>query len=307
MSRVLPKPEEYAALAPTPGGPVWRAGNDVRLLSAAGYATLLQVAHPTVGAGVADYSSFTKDPWGRLFRTLDYVNGTVYGGPQLAGEIGARVRGIHKTIKGTRPDGERYHAMEPDAFAWVHATLAIATTEGNRHFVKPMSWKQKQAYWDEWRGVGRLVGVRDRDLPEDWGDVLDYFDRVVADELVDTESVHTVLALLEGPLPPVILRATPQARRIAQKPFGYQLRLSTVGLMPPALRERLNLSWTPGDELAFRALAAASRAAGPLLPRRLREFGPIYTQWRRKQLARGDVAARPPLPPESLAPPPVAA
>src|SRR5919197_141749 len=31
---------------------------------------------------------------------------------------------MHKRIKGVKPDGERYHALEPEAYAWVHATLA---------------------------------------------------------------------------------------------------------------------------------------------------------------------------------------
>ena len=130
MTSVLPSPDEYAELAPTPGSPVWRAFNDVRLLHTSGYATLLQVAHPTVGHGVHQYSSFVKDPWGRLLRTLDYVHGTIYGGPELAGEIGVRVRNMHKTIKGTKSDGSRYSAMEPDAFAWVHATLAALDLRG---------------------------------------------------------------------------------------------------------------------------------------------------------------------------------
>src|SRR6476619_3711573 len=107
MASVLPDREEWPALAPTAGSPVWRAFNDVRLLSTAGYALLLQVSHPTVGHGVHQYSSFAKDPWGRLLRTLDYVHGTIYGGPELAGTIGARVRGMHRDIKGERPDGER--------------------------------------------------------------------------------------------------------------------------------------------------------------------------------------------------------
>ena len=134
MPSILPSPDEYAELAPRPGSPVWRAFNDVRLLHTSGYATLLQVAHPTVGHGVHQYSSFVKDPWGRLLRTLDYVHGTIYGGPELAGEIGARVRNMHKTIKGTKADGSRYSAMEPDAFAWVHATLAHSIFEGYRVF-----------------------------------------------------------------------------------------------------------------------------------------------------------------------------
>jgi len=147
MTGILPAPEEYAALTPTEGSPVWRAFSDVRMLSTAGYATLLQVAYPTVGYGVHQYSSFVKDPWGRLFRTLDYVHGTIYGGPELAGSIGARVRAMHKTIRGRKDDGSRYSAMEPDAFAWVHATLAVGIFEGTRHFSRPMSAEAKQEFW----------------------------------------------------------------------------------------------------------------------------------------------------------------
>src|SRR4051812_26654620 len=167
MPSVLPAPDDYASLAPRPGSPVWRAFNDVRLMSTAGYASLLQVAHPTVGHGVHQYSSFTKDPWGRLLRTLDYVHGTIYGGPEMAGEIGRRVREMHKTIRGVRDDGQRYSAMEPEAFAWVHATLADGIVRGSAHFGTPMTWAEQEAFWEEWLGVGRLIGVRERDLPRE--------------------------------------------------------------------------------------------------------------------------------------------
>src|SRR3954464_14473500 len=143
MPSVLPAPDEYEDLAPRPGSPVWRAFNDVRLMSTSGYATLLQVAYPTVRYGVHQYSSFLKDPWGRLLRTLDYVHGSIYGGPEMAGELGARVRGVQKAMKGTTPEGERYHAMEPEAFAWVHATLALAIVEGHRQFAREMTGAEK--------------------------------------------------------------------------------------------------------------------------------------------------------------------
>jgi uncharacterized protein (DUF2236 family) len=84
---ILPSEEELPALVPPPGSITWRKAGDVRLMGSAGYALLLQVAHPTVGAGVAQFSHFQSDPWGRLSRTLDYVNGTIYGGPESAGEI----------------------------------------------------------------------------------------------------------------------------------------------------------------------------------------------------------------------------
>jgi len=294
MNNVLPTPEEYAALAPTPGSPVWRAFNDIRTMSTAGYALLLQVSHPTVGHGVHQYSSFKKNPWGRLLRTLDYVHGTVYGGPELAGEIGARVRGLHRTIKGVKPDGERYSAMEPDAFAWVHATLAASVVEGHRLFTKPMEHWEKDAMWRQWRDVGRLVGVRYRDLPEDWDGFERYFADMVAATLEWTPAVEEVMDLLASAPPPKMPGMRPAAWRVLRKPLATQLRVTTTGMLPPELRARLNLPYSKNDARTFRALAAASRAAKPVVRGPLKEFGPRYVKWRQEALRRGDVASRDP-------------
>jgi uncharacterized protein (DUF2236 family) len=296
MTSVLPAPEEYAKLAPRPGTPVWRAFNDVRMLATSGYATLLQVAHPTVGHGVHQYSSFTKDPWGRLLRTLDYVHGTIYGGPELAGSIGRRVREMHRTIRGTKPGGERYSAMEPGAFAWVHATLAAAIVEGRATFARPMTAREKEALWAQWLGVGRLVGVRTRDLPADWGGFEDYFARVVAEELEWTPAVPEVLDTLGHSAPPNVPGLPPAVWRLLSRPLSMQLRITTTGMLPPALRGRLGLAYTRADARTFRALAAASRRSTPFVRGPLREFGPAYVGWRREALARGEVASRPPAP-----------
>src|SRR5258705_1647712 len=63
-----------------PDSIAWRIASDPRLYLGAGNALLLQVAHPTVGSGVRDFSKFESEPWDRLFRTIDYVNLSVYGG-----------------------------------------------------------------------------------------------------------------------------------------------------------------------------------------------------------------------------------
>ncbi|MCW2989480.1 MAG: hypothetical protein JWM73_74 [Solirubrobacterales bacterium] len=294
MSSVLPDPSEYAALAPAPGSPVWQAFNDVRLLSTSGYATLLQVAHPTVGHGVHQYSSFTKDPWGRLLRTLDYVHGTIYGGPELAGSIGKRVREMHRTIKGVKPDGERYHAMEPDAFAWVHATLAASVVRGHELFVAPMARGEIEAFWAQWRDVGKLIGVRERDLPEDWAGFEAYFEDVVRTELEWTPAIPEVLATLAASKPPNVPGMHPALWKVLRSPMGRQLHVQTLGLLPAGLRARLGLPWSQRDQRTFDRLAAISRRSGPLVRGPLREFGPSYVRWRRKALARGDVASRPP-------------
>ncbi|MDX6663830.1 MAG: hypothetical protein QOG68_36 [Solirubrobacteraceae bacterium] len=296
MTSVLPAPEEYAKLAPRPGTPVWRAFNDVRMLSTSGYATLLQVAHPTVGHGVHQYSSFTKDPWGRLLRTLDYVHGTIYGGPELAGSIGKRVREMHHTITGTLPSGERYSAMEPGAFAWVHATLAAAVIGGRERFATPMTRSEKEQFWQQWLTVGRLIGVRDRDLPADHAGFEAYFDRVIAEELCWTPAVPEVLDTLSGSPPPNVPGMHPALWRVLRRPLAMQLRVTTVGMLPRDLRRRLGLPYTKSDARTFRAVAAVSRAAKPVVRGPLREFGPNYVRWRRTALTRGDVASRKPVP-----------
>lgn len=292
MSTVLPQPAEVPALVPSRGGPVWRAAGDIRLLSTSGYALLLQVAHPTIGAGVLEHSNFREDPWGRLLRTLDYVHGSIYGGPELAGEIGRRVRAMHRGIRGVKPDGERYHALEPTAYAWVHATLASAFVDGHRVFGNEMSAATAEDFWHEWLRLGRLIGVRPNDLPATWSAFGDYFDRVIADDLEDNETVHLVLETLDRPVRPPLRGMHPLLWRALSWPSGRAQRLSTVGMLPPGLRAKLGLEWTSSDERRFRRFAAMSRASKPLVVGPLRDFGQHYVRWRRHALARGDVARR---------------
>ncbi len=291
---VLPGEEEFADLVPARGSITWQLAGDLRLLGGAGYALILQVAHPTVGAGVGQYSGFAQDPWGRLFRTLDYVNGSIYGGPEMAGEIGRRVRNVHKTIKGTTADGRRYHALEPEAFAWVHGTLAESIIRNHQLMGRTITRDEREEFWQEWRALGRLIGVRDRDLPTDWAGFRLYFDRMCADVLEDHPTVHEVLETLDKPGAPPVPGLPDPLWNAMRKPLARQLHLMTVGLLPPVLRERFGLTWSPAHQAVFGALCATVKTSGLLLPPQLKEFGPVYVQWRRKQLERGDVAARTP-------------
>lgn len=283
--------EEAAELVPRPGSAVWRYAGDARLLTTAGYALLLQVSHPTVGAGVSEHSDFKADPWGRLFRTLDYTYSMTYGGPRLAKEIGARVFELHKGIKGVKPDGERYHALEPDAYAWVHATLAESIVTGNRRFGLRMPLEEIERFWSEWRELGRLVGVRTDELPETWSGFRTYFERMVSERLEDTEAVHDVLVTLSSPARPPHPLLNDTTWRVARLPMARVTSLATMGLLPARLRKRFGVNWSRTQELELRALGAASRAATPLMPEWLRNTGPGYLRWRREALERGDVAA----------------
>jgi uncharacterized protein (DUF2236 family) len=280
-SSILPQQDDLPDLVPRPGSVTWRIAGDGRLLAGAGYALVLQVAHPVVGAGVAQHSDYRNDPWGRLWRTLDYVNLSIFGGPEAAGEIGRRTRNMHKQIKGVRPDGERYHALDPAAFAWVHATLAHSILRSHELFGLKPTPAERAAFYADWRRIGRLIGVRDRDLPADYQTFTLYFNQTVDAMLGDNETVQGVLESLQKPARPDLRLLPEPVWRVLRIPPARATRVITAGMLGAKLCARFGLSWTRADDLQFRAIAAASRVSGPLLPRRLKQFGPSYLELRK--------------------------
>ncbi len=197
---------------------------------------------------------------------------------------------MHKQIKGELPNGEPYHSLEPEAFAWVHATLADSIVRSHLRFIGPVPHRDVETFWAEWRRVGRLLGVRDRDLPERWDEFPLYFDRMVRERLEPTESVTDVLEALAAPPPPTVRGMSEGLWKALRVPAARGAELGTVGLMPPPLRRKLGLSWSPRNDLELRVVAAASRRSGAVMPQSLRSFGPSYLKWRRGTCARSGAA-----------------
>ena len=288
---IMPSAADWPSLTPDPETITWRYAGDARLLLAAGYALLLQVSHPTVGAGVSEHSQFRHDPWGRLLRTLDYTYTMVYGGPQAAGEMGRHIRSFHKQIRGTGPDGRRYHALEPEAYAWVHATLAEAIVVAHERFGRPLTNEQRRQFWVEWRSLGRMLGVRGRDLPADWLGFRAYCEEMIDGRLQHTRAVDEVLEALKQPTPPAVPLLRGPGWAAIRAPLAHVLGLTTVGLLTPALRQRFGVRWTRASDLELRALGAVLRSATPLMPSWLRNTGSGYLRWRQEAIARGDLAS----------------
>ncbi len=76
-----------------PESVTWRVNREGVLLLGGGAAIIMQVAHPLVGAGVAEHSNYREDPWGRLYRTLDITTSIVFGSTAKANEASERLRG----------------------------------------------------------------------------------------------------------------------------------------------------------------------------------------------------------------------
>ncbi len=263
----------------------WRYGSDPRLYLVMLYPLLLQVAHPVVSAGVQDFSDFEARPWQRLLGSLDYVTMLIYGGPQAV-EAGRRLREMHKRFRGVRPDGRPYSALEPAPYAWVHATLLDSYVSGHAHFGRPMTLGQKDQFVREYRGLGRLIGVRESELPDNWEDFRAYLETMMDKQLAMTESVASVMRAVQEakppplPLPGVIWRA-------ARVPARRALWLGGVGLLPAGLRRRLQIPWTDRDERHFQRLGRVTRACTPIMPSGLRVIGPAQLRLRRRAVDRG--------------------
>jgi uncharacterized protein (DUF2236 family) len=136
-----------------------------------------------------------------------------------------------------------------------------------------------------------LIGVRERDLPETYAEFGEYFESMVAERLERTAAVDEVLESLAEPTRPDLPFLPEAAWRVARIPAAHQITLVTGGLLSPYLRDLYGVEWTPSKQRQLQILSAASRAATPLMPGRLRNVGPSYLRWRREAIARGDAAS----------------
>jgi uncharacterized protein (DUF2236 family) len=133
--------------------------------------------------------------------------------------------------------------------------------------------------------------VRERDLPPTWTGFRAYFDEMVAEGLVRTQSVARVLETIRhAPAPPV--RVPDLVWRAISLPAGQALWLGGAGLMSPSLRARLGVSWSGLDEAQFRTLGTLSRSLTSVLPKRLKVMGPAQLRWREGAITHGPLGAR---------------
>jgi len=143
-----------------PGSATWRVHGDPSMLIGGLSALLLQTLHPLAMAGVAQHSNYREDPLGRLSRTGSFVTGTTYGSTETAERLIKLVKGIHRRVRGTAPDGRPYAASDPDLVAWVHATEVANFLKAHQRFNPfPVRGDQADRYLHEMGVIAERLGA----------------------------------------------------------------------------------------------------------------------------------------------------
>ncbi len=153
------RPPGEAALVP-PDSVSWRIfKNPIALFVGGVAAVILELAEPSVRAGVWEHSSFRKDPIGRLQRTGLAAMVTIYAARSVAEPMIARVVRMHGDVAGQSAAGVQYRANDPRLLTWVHATAAFSFAEAYNRYVEPLSETAFDALYGEGMPAARLYGA----------------------------------------------------------------------------------------------------------------------------------------------------
>lgn len=232
-------------------------------------ALLLQAAHPLAFAGLMAHTGALDAPYQRLARTARVIHAVTFGPRAEADRLTRRVRAMHRRVRGVLPAqagrfpaGTPYAADDPELLLWVLASLADSGLVVYERYVRALDDAERRAYWADYRQVGRLFGLRAREMPDSLEDYMEEMLRGPDLAVTDRARELAVEIVLHPPVP------------LAARPLLEVANVVTIGLLPPRLRREYGLRWDPARRLMVAGGAEyVKRLVVPLLPPRLRYGG----------------------------------
>jgi len=232
-------------------------------------ALLMQAAHPVAFEGFFAHTGALDEPYERLARTAAVMNTVAFGSRADADRATRRVRAMHARVRGRLerpagrfPAGTPFAADDPELLLWVLASLVDSALVFYDTYVASLSEAERDAYWQDYRVIGGLFGLKDHEMPVDIRDFDDYMHDMLTGPDLFVTSAARELALQIVMRPPVGL---------AKRPVLEVVNFITAGLLPVGLRRQFGLSWDPLRALMLRGGAEyAKRVLVPLAPERLR-------------------------------------
>ena len=235
-------------------------------------ALLMQAAHPLAVSGLLAHSGGLDDPYERLARTAAVMSTIGFGPREEADRVTREVRSMHRRVRGTLrasagpyPAGTPYRADDPDLLLWVLFTLVDSGLVVYEKYVGALRDEERAAYWEDYKVVGRLFGLRAGHMPNTLADLRAYRREMLSSgRLVVTGWARTRARqiVLEPPVPVYV------------RPLVETANFITVALLPEEIRRQYGFRPLP-PALVRRALVAGGAeyvkwAVVPFLPDRLR-------------------------------------
>ncbi len=218
-----------------------RVNRENVLLLGGGRALLMQLAHPKVAAGVDEHSDFRSNPVRRLRRTIRVTMAIIFGDRETAL---AAARAVNQTHGRVRGDG--YRALDPDLLLWVHATLVDSAMVTYETFVKQLSAREREDFYQESKVAGTLLGIPPDRFPDSLRDFTAYVDAMLAGTVRVERLARELARLVLAP-----------RLRLVPGPALIPFEVVTAGLLPPVLRDQYGLAWGGAQQRTFRLLAIA--------------------------------------------------
>lgn len=186
-----------------PGSVTWQLYREPLMLVGGIRALMLQVAHPAVADGVARYSNFKADPFGRGYRTFTAMAMIYFGSKAQSNQTAQRLWKIHSAIRGEAP--VPYVATQPELLLWVLATLTDTTLRVFERYPVaglPPDWKER--FYEESKIAARLLGIPDGFYPDHLPAFDAYFKSVVESDLLGSNHScrEVAQAILQHPKAP---------------------------------------------------------------------------------------------------------
>jgi uncharacterized protein (DUF2236 family) len=221
-----------------------------------GCAILLQLAHPSVGRGVAEHSDFASRPYDRLVRTLTYVTAVACGTADDVRAVHRAVGRAHAPVRGPA-DGTlgAYTAFDPELQLWVTATLYWTAVRVHERVFGALDAASADRFYREFAAIGTSLQLRADAWPATRPDFARYWDDALSRLTVLPAAREACRRLLRAEHAPLWMRAA--------MPFA---RLATVGFLPVELRAPYRLVLTTRNRRRFDRMMRVIAAIYPRLP-----------------------------------------
>jgi uncharacterized protein (DUF2236 family) len=230
---------------------------------------VLQAAHPGIGQGVAHYSDFTRDSWGRLVRTLQVVWTIGFGTREEAEAVRDKMVALHGRIQVAYRDKQggliQADGMTPDLQLWVLATLIQGSIEGYERVHGRLDRKTEEAFYRDMRVFGTYFGLAETYGPQSLEAFHTYYRGVIDSDILASDPVSREIAQFVAQPP------RPHWLRWAMKPFRFLFS----EVLPEPVNERLGFPSTSWRRFQMRVFCQLLRLGVPLLPEFVR-FPPPY-------------------------------